>query len=180
MSRLRDLRLKRGNTLKDVSEATGYTKSFISQLERGLKKPSIDSLRKIADYLEVPVATLLEEPENAPETSAGCTVILPEERKNFQLSKDSSVLCEMLTPNSGGGLEGCLCTIGPGESSSGQQVSHIYAECTYVLEGTMTALIEQDEHIVPAGASIYIEPNTLHNFFNKTEKALKLLMFYDI
>ena len=38
-SRIREMRKKRGLTLKEVAEATGYTIGHISQIERDLKSP---------------------------------------------------------------------------------------------------------------------------------------------
>ena len=43
---------KRGLTLKEVAEATGYTIGHISQIERDLKSPSLVALRKIAACLD--------------------------------------------------------------------------------------------------------------------------------
>lgn len=46
-SRIREMRKRRGLTLKEVAEATGYTIGHISQIERDLKSPSLVALRKI-------------------------------------------------------------------------------------------------------------------------------------
>ena len=51
-SRIREMRKKRGLTLKEVAEATGYTIGHISQIERDLKSPSLVALRKIAACLD--------------------------------------------------------------------------------------------------------------------------------
>ncbi len=50
-NRIREMRKKRGLTLKEVAEATGYTIGHISQIERDLKSPSLTALRKIAACL---------------------------------------------------------------------------------------------------------------------------------
>lgn len=44
-------RLEKGYTLAYMSKQLGFTASFLSQLERGLKQPSLESLRKISDFL---------------------------------------------------------------------------------------------------------------------------------
>ena len=51
-SRIREMRKKRGLTLKAVADATGYTIGHISQIERDLKSPSLVALRKIAACLD--------------------------------------------------------------------------------------------------------------------------------
>lgn len=51
-NRIREARKKKGMTLKQVADATGYTVGHISQIERDLKSPSLTALRKIAACLE--------------------------------------------------------------------------------------------------------------------------------
>ncbi|MGI9951183.1 helix-turn-helix transcriptional regulator [Moorellaceae bacterium AZ2] len=57
--RLRFYRLKRQLTLKDVETATGLHSSTISGYERGIRKPSFEILRTLAELYEIPVAYLL-------------------------------------------------------------------------------------------------------------------------
>ena len=51
--RIRSMRDSRGQSLKQLAEATGLTQSFLSQVERDLTSPSVASLRKIAEALEI-------------------------------------------------------------------------------------------------------------------------------
>ncbi|MCG0277335.1 MAG: helix-turn-helix domain-containing protein [Thermanaeromonas sp.] len=57
--RLRFYRQRRHLTLKDVEEMTGLHATTISGYERGIRKPSYDVLRLLAEVYEVPVAYLL-------------------------------------------------------------------------------------------------------------------------
>src|SRR5688572_31504818 len=57
-ARLRLLRQKKGLTLEALAEKTGTTKGFLSQVERGSKAPSISTLMRIAETLDVTVADL--------------------------------------------------------------------------------------------------------------------------
>lgn len=58
---LRELREKKGVSLKDVETAIGASNAYISQLETGARKklPEPDRLRAIADYYNVSVEELL-------------------------------------------------------------------------------------------------------------------------
>ncbi len=47
-------------TLQEVYEGTNISVSFLSDIERGKTKPSIDTLRKLADYYEVNWSDLLD------------------------------------------------------------------------------------------------------------------------
>jgi transcriptional regulator with XRE-family HTH domain len=56
---VRDLRQAKGFTLRGLSKETGLSPSFISQLERGITRASLDSLRVISEALSTSVASLL-------------------------------------------------------------------------------------------------------------------------
>jgi transcriptional regulator with XRE-family HTH domain len=61
--RIKDLRLRRRITLKELAEKTGLTTSFLSQLERELASPSISSLEKIAQALNTKMGYFFEREE---------------------------------------------------------------------------------------------------------------------
>lgn len=56
---LRRIRKSRRETLANVSQETGYSASFLSVMERGQANPSLDTLKKLAYYYDVPVKQLL-------------------------------------------------------------------------------------------------------------------------
>ena len=56
--RVRSLRRQRGLTLKELGAAAGLSHPFLSQVERGLARPSGSSVERIAHALNVPVAHL--------------------------------------------------------------------------------------------------------------------------
>jgi len=55
-------RKERGFTLQELSELTGLSSSFLSQVERGATTPSIASLYRICSALEIPISQVLLEP----------------------------------------------------------------------------------------------------------------------
>ncbi|MCD7908038.1 MAG: helix-turn-helix transcriptional regulator [Clostridium sp.] len=63
-SRIRDERKKKGYTLAQVAEETGYTIGYLSQLERNQKQPSLAALRKIANCLGCSEVWLIMGTEN--------------------------------------------------------------------------------------------------------------------
>src|SRR5262245_45515779 len=56
--RVRSLRRQRGLTLKELGALAGLSHPFLSQVERGLARPNLASVERIADALNVPVAHL--------------------------------------------------------------------------------------------------------------------------
>jgi transcriptional regulator with XRE-family HTH domain len=57
--RLQRIRKKAGLTQEGLAEIADLHPSYIAQIERGHKNPSLKSLTKIADALGVPVAVLI-------------------------------------------------------------------------------------------------------------------------
>ena len=60
-ARVRALRQERGLTLKELGRAAALSPPFLSQLERGLARPSVSSVERIARALDVRVGTLWAE-----------------------------------------------------------------------------------------------------------------------
>jgi transcriptional regulator with XRE-family HTH domain len=58
-TRIRSLRHEQGRTLSDVAAAAGISVSLLSQVERGVTDPSLDTLRDIADALDTAPFRLL-------------------------------------------------------------------------------------------------------------------------
>ncbi|MGQ9515816.1 MAG: helix-turn-helix domain-containing protein, partial [Anaerolineae bacterium] len=90
--RIRKRRTELRMSLREVAEKAGVTASFLSQIERELADPSIKSLRRIAEALDVPVFYFLsDEQEHRP-------VVRRHERKKLTLPR-SQVTYELLTPD---------------------------------------------------------------------------------
>ncbi|MGH3496374.1 MAG: helix-turn-helix domain-containing protein [Nocardioidaceae bacterium] len=61
--RLRKVRKQRGITLTDVAERTGISKSTLSRLENGQRRPSLELLLPLAQAYRVPLDDLVGAPE---------------------------------------------------------------------------------------------------------------------
>jgi XRE family transcriptional regulator, regulator of sulfur utilization len=57
--RIRELRKLKGETLKDTSEGTDLSVSYLSDIERGRTNPSIQTLEVIAKHFGISVTDLL-------------------------------------------------------------------------------------------------------------------------
>lgn len=58
---LRNWRLKKGVTLKQLSQKTGFKDIFLIQLEKGLRKGTPNTWIKLAQELKLPVGDLFQE-----------------------------------------------------------------------------------------------------------------------
>ena len=58
---IRAIRKQKNITLQELADRTGFTKSYVSKIERSKKVPPYPTVNKIAMALEVEVAHLLSE-----------------------------------------------------------------------------------------------------------------------
>lgn len=63
--RIRELRNIRGETLKDTSNGTNLSVSYLSDIERGRTNPSLQSLETLAKHFDISVTDLLAGVESA-------------------------------------------------------------------------------------------------------------------
>ncbi|CAA0239901.1 helix-turn-helix domain-containing protein [Tenacibaculum maritimum] len=59
--RIRDLREKKGVSQKDLAYSCGFDKSNMARLEMGRTNPTIYTLKKIAENLEVELTDLVKD-----------------------------------------------------------------------------------------------------------------------
>ena len=57
--RIRELRKQKGETLKNISDETGLSVSYLSDIERCRTNPSLQTLQTIADYFDITITDLL-------------------------------------------------------------------------------------------------------------------------
>ncbi len=60
---LREVRQEKGLSQEELADRAGLHRTYISQVERGLKSPSLRSLEEIAQALGVPASALLRRME---------------------------------------------------------------------------------------------------------------------
>ena len=70
--KLRALRLQRGLTLKELAHELGYmAHGYLSEIESGKKKPTVDFVLKVADFFDVTTDQLLHDDVKLSESRHG-------------------------------------------------------------------------------------------------------------
>ena len=62
---LRDLRRKQGLSQEELGFETGYHRTYISLLERGLRSPTLTTIFQLATALEVKPSEMIRQVESA-------------------------------------------------------------------------------------------------------------------
>lgn len=154
--KIRTLRKKIGMTQKELAEQVGLTPSFISQLEKNLISPSLDSLLKLSEKLNTQPIYFLVEGDGS---SLQKMVIRPEERQEvrFPATKSKNIKFELLVSDVlSRRMEPYLLTIKEGVGVDGHFYNHKGDEFAYVIEGEIEIEINNEKYKLKQGDSLYI------------------------
>ncbi len=166
--KIRQARRAQKLTLDDLSTMTGLSRSYLSQVERGIVNPSLSALNKIADALEIPISSLFVNQGENPPDQHNFFVINPEERHKL-IYPGSNIANEMLTPTLNREFEFFWTTIAPGQGSRNKPYSHSGYECGLIIQGEVEFHIGDEMVKLKAGQSICFNPMTQHYWRNVGE-----------
>src|SRR5215472_14111790 len=91
-SRLREERIGAGLTLRDLAAKTDLSVSLLSQLERGATSPSIHSLKRIAEALQLSIFQLLA-------GDAPAQFVVRADRRRRVILQEGDLDYELLSPD---------------------------------------------------------------------------------
>ncbi len=154
--KIRTLRKKLGMTQKELAEQVGLTPSFISQLEKNLISPSLDSLLKLSEKLNTQPIYFLTDGESGPLQKM---VTKPSERQDIHLQemKGTDVKLQLLVSDViNRRMEPYLLIMKEGAVINGHFYSHKGDEFAYVMEGELEVEIQDEKHLLRKGDSLYI------------------------
>jgi transcriptional regulator with XRE-family HTH domain len=166
--KIKDLRTSKNLTLKDLSEKTGLSISFLSQVERGSSSLAITSLKKIADAFEVPMNYFFESYENF------SFLVRKEEQQPYHVESSKIEYINLSGKFSGRALEPMIVTYQKGYMK-GEEFSHPGEEFFYVMQGSGVFTIGDLKLEVKVGDSIHFPSSIRHKVYNPNEEELKML-----
>ena len=154
--KIRTLRKKLGMTQKELAEQVNLTPSFISQLEKNLISPSLDSLLRLSEKLSTQPIYFLTNGESGPLQKV---VIKPSERQDVHLQelKGSDLKLQLLVSDViNRRMEPYLLVMKKGAIINGHFYNHKGDEFAYVIEGELEVEIQEEKQLLTPGDSFYI------------------------
>ncbi len=157
--RIKGRRQEIGLSLRELARRTGLTASFLSQVERGQTNTSIDSLRRIATALGVPILHLLSDSQadSAKPTGPKHNPVVRANHRSRLSLPDSHVTYELLTPDLARKMEVFIGRLMPGKENVARPLREPTEECIYVLSGALCVGLDTDEYILYSGDTTYFE-----------------------
>ena len=170
---VRALRKAQELSLAQLAEHSGLSIGNLSQIERGVRSPSLRSLQRLSECLKVPVADLFQARELPPASEFG-TIIRRKARPILNLS-EGGCQKELLTPMIPGSVQLLMVTLDPGGSSGGDHYHHKGEEAGVVISGAMKLWIEDETYILKEGDSFRFKSTRPHKFESASKQTTRVL-----
>ena len=158
--RLRVLREERGISMRALARRSGLSANALSMIERGLTSPSVSTLNKLANALEVPITAFFrQEPVR--------------EQVVFRKAADRTRVPFMrgLMEGLGGELfvgrmEAFLLTLESGGSSGPHGMIHTGHELVFCLRGTLEYEVDGQRYLLEPGDNLIFAAQLMHRWRN--------------
>jgi len=184
-------RLELNLTLEQLSEKTGLSKSFLSQIERDLAQPSVTSLKRIAHELAISVVYFFADNDingnlwgyaryfesiakGSSNYSKDIKVVRASRRKGITLP-GCDVVYEILTPDLNRQLEVMYMRISEGETSGEPMVDAPGEKFGFVLNGTLEFSVGDEVYTLESGDSIVHPADVPHTWRGLKGKPIEVL-----
>ena len=170
-AKIRKIRREKNITLKDLSEKTELSVSFLSQFERGISSITLISLKRIADALNVPMKDLFDGESNA----HGQFVHRESDGSGLMGLEKKYLSYERLSGKfEGRKIESLLLRMEPLRSDF-EPCTHEGEEFIYILRGSARFTVDGQEYVVKEGESIHYPSTLLHSIVNIEDRELVFL-----
>lgn len=147
-------------TLKELSEKTNVSISFLSQVELDKCSPTLETLRKIADTLQIHPSAFFSDTEQ-------------EEYKLPFIYKD---LSNGITDAN---FKPLHVTLKPYENR-GDEIQHFGHEFIYVIEGEVHITLEKKDYFLKKGETLFYDASKGHYWRNETADSCELIVISNI
>lgn len=165
---IRHARRKRELTLEQVARKTKLSVSYMSQVERDRMPPSLSSLKRIAEALDVPAGSLMFA-KSGTRSDSPVAVVREAARKRL-VFPGSEIRYEMLTPDLRRRASMLWLHAPAGAESGPAPFSHEGEDAVVVLQGRLAVEVGGVWHDLATGDSIYFDSQLPHRWRNPTNR----------
>jgi len=164
--KVKELRLRRQYTLRQVAAATGLSIPLLSQVENNAVSPPVATLLRIARALEVGISHFFREEES----QARAVVVRKHERKKtfrpmHAQHRNSGYTYEALAyTKNAKHMEPFLVEFEPKKKEDLAFLKHRGEEFLFLFRGRLAFYYDHEETVLEPGDSLYFESEVPHGF----------------
>jgi transcriptional regulator with XRE-family HTH domain len=170
---IRQLRLKRHVSVRTFAAQTGFSPSFISQLENGQVSPSLGSLQKIAETLGVTLGEFFAAAAKGAEEDL---IVRPTDRRRLDSTWTDAHLEAVGPMGRSRRLEPVVAVFGPGGKSGKHLHSNPHEEFALVLKGRVVLTLGEEEHTLGPGDAVTLPAHAPRRWENRADDVAEILM----
>lgn len=159
-SRLRELRQERGKSMRALARASGLSTNALSMIERGRTSPSVSTLYKLADALEVPITAFFR--TEPPRREIVFRKASERTRVQFQRGVWEGLGGESFV----GRVEPFMLTLESGASSGPHGMIHSGHEFVLCVRGQLEYEVEDKRFSLEPGDSLLFTSRQRHRWRN--------------
>jgi len=168
--RLRSLRESRQISMRTLARESGLSANALSMIERGKTSPSVSTLYKLADALDIPVTTFFEAQEERLEIihlKANAGPRVPIVRGTWEGRGGEKFV---------GRVEPFVLTLEPGADSGLAPMVHTGHEFVFCLIGTVEYEVEERKFFLNPGDSLLFAAHLVHRWRNAGRSVANMLV----
>jgi len=170
---IRQLRIERHLSVRAFAAQTGFSASFISQLENGQVSPSLGSLHKLAETLGVTLGEFFAASASEAEEDL---IVHASARRRLDSTWTDAHLESLGSMTRSRRLEPVLAIFGPGGKSGKHVHSHSREEFAFVIKGKVTLTLGDEESELSAGDAVTLPANAPHRWENRGKDTVEVLI----
>lgn len=171
--KLREARRSGGKVIDDIATISGLSRAYISQIETGKASPTLQTVEKLADALEIPMAALFTDDQFR------LKVTRASERQVLQFGAEDAPIADrklihfLSAPDRN--LELVMLEIPVGFAAGPPDLGHEGEEAFYVLQGRVQVNIGNEAHVLEEGDSVHWAATLPHQTINIGDVKAKLV-----
>jgi transcriptional regulator with XRE-family HTH domain len=162
------LRREGGYSIATLAAMADLSPGLLSQIERGQGNPSLTTLIKLSQALNVPVGRFF----GSPDESSG--LVRRQDRRRLQVAEDNLVY-ELLTPHMRGQLGVVRAQIAAGWDNEAAPFLHAGEECVTIVRGELQVSVNGQQYLLQEGDSLTYDSALPHWYRNATEHDAALI-----
>jgi transcriptional regulator with XRE-family HTH domain len=168
---LRALREERRVSLRALAAQTGFSPSFLSQIENGQCSPSISSMEKIANALGVTLGQFFRVAE-----SPKASVVRSSDRLHLALEWSRAHLEALAFLGDGSQFQAVMVSIKPEGLSGKHATPSKNHEFAYICEGQIILTLQDSDIVLHTGDSVTIPAGMGRRWRNESETVTQILL----
>ncbi len=169
---VRRLRVEAGLSVRTLARQTGFSASFMSQLENGQVSPSISSMERIAGALGVTLGQFFLTAADG----EGGLVVRAADREALSSGWSRAEVAALSVARPTARLEAMLVTLRPGGCSGKHPYPHPHEEFALVLQGEVVLTLGPGEHRLRRGDAATILPGELRLWRNEGRTPARVMI----